>query len=446
MGPRWRTTLAAWLAVAWLGTSAAASQDGAPAPTRLDRLLDEADGQERPEPPLTPPPPLPGETPQASRFLFRDRTQALPALDERGLSLYVTNNQFHQGVASGGAEQAFRWGSKFEMLAHLDAERAGLWPGATIDLYAESRLGNSIDAFAGAYSPVNLAMHFPVPHEQITAITGLQLMQAISDEFGLFVGKLNALNGDPERFLRYPLTSQFWNAAFNFNLALDRYPYSAPGAGFYYDPEEGPSLAFLVLDGRDSPRTSGLANLGENGAFLYGEAKLKTSFLGLPGLQTLGGLYGTGRFADLDPSPFLNLPEGAPPKTRGVWTLLWHVEQRLWVDDDDPTRGLGLYIQNGLGDGNPNPVRYFLAAQLVGNVPGERRRGDTLGVGFYSLDLGSAVKTAFPGLRDERGVELFYNLRVAQGCHLTPDIQILEPGLGPLPTALVLGMRLKLDF
>ena len=171
------------------------------------------------------------------------------------------------------------------MLAHLDAERAGFWPRATIDLYAESLLGNSIAAFAGADAPVNLAMYFPVPDQQITAITGLQLTQAITDEFGLFAGKLNALNGDPERFLRDPLTSQFWNAAFNFNLALDRcYPYSAPSAGFYVYPEEGPSLAFLVLDGRDWPRTSGLANLGVNGAFLYVEATLKTSFLGLPGL------------------------------------------------------------------------------------------------------------------------------------------------------------------
>ena len=51
-----------------------------------------------------------------------------------------------------------------------------------------------------------------------------------------------------------------------------------------------------------------------------------------------------------------------------------------------------------------------------------------------------------PGLRDEYGVELFYNLRILPGCHLTPDLQVLHPGLAPVDTALVLGLRLKADF
>jgi porin len=68
-----------------------------------------------------------------------------------------------------------------------------------------------------------------VHNQQITAITGLKFTQAITERSGIFFGKLNGLNGDPEKFLKYPLTSRFWNAAFNFNLALDRYPYSAPG-------------------------------------------------------------------------------------------------------------------------------------------------------------------------------------------------------------------------
>ena len=122
-------------------------------------------------------------------------------------------------------------------------------------------------------------MFFPVHNQQITAITGLKFTQAITERSGIFFGKLNALNGDPEKFLKYPLTSRFWNAAFNFNLALDRYPYSTPGAGFYVAPERGPALAFLVLDSFNSPRTSGFENLGQNGVFMYAEAKQTTEFL-----------------------------------------------------------------------------------------------------------------------------------------------------------------------
>jgi porin len=369
-------------------------------------------------------------------------------LEEVGLSVYASSIQYEQGVASGGLRQAFVWGSNFDMLAHLESGKLGLWQGGTVDLFAQSRLGQSPDAFSGSISPPNLAMFFPVHNQDITAITGLKFTQAINDWSGIFFGKLNALNGDRERFLKYPLTARFWNAAFNFNLALDRYPYSAPGAGFYAAPEWGPALAFLVLDSFNSPRTSGFENLGRNGVFLYAQAKQPTEFFGLPGSQVLAGLYGSGSFTDLSPASFIELPSGAvvAPKKSGTWTLLWNIEQRLLVDADDPDRGLGLYVQTGLGDGNPNPVRWFLSVALCGNSPVPGREGDTLGVGFYDLGLSTQAKSLVPSLRDEQGVELFYNLRITPGCHLTPDLQVIHPGLAPLGTAILFGLRLKLDF
>ena len=100
----------------------------------------------------------------------------------------------------------------------------------------------------------------------------------------------------------------------------------------------------------------------------------------------------------------------------------------------------------GLGDGNPNPVRWFLSVALCGNSPVPGREGDTFGVGFYDVGLSAQAKSLAPGLRDEQGVELFYNLRIAPGCHLTPDLQVLHPGLAPVDHALVLGLRLKVDF
>src|SRR5262249_58504804 len=86
-------------------------------------------GQETPAPQVTPAPgpdPYP-DGPQSSRFLLGDGFGLRPALEERGLSVYVSSTQFEQGVAAGGARQAFRWGSKFDMLAHLDSEGLGLW-------------------------------------------------------------------------------------------------------------------------------------------------------------------------------------------------------------------------------------------------------------------------------------------------------------------------------
>ena len=460
---RWLTTAALPLVLGfWLhgaaGVGRAADPDdetappiaAAPAAAPESTVFSTLDlGQETPRGPLTPAPapdPYPNG-PTSSRFLLGDAFGLHTVGENQGLEFFASSTQFEQGVASGGAQQAFRWGGKFDMLAHLDSERLGLWDGGFLDLFAESRLGVSVDGFAGALSPPNLAMYFPVPNQQITALTGLKYTQALNDRVGLFFGKLNALNGDRERFLKYPLTSRFWNAAFNFNLALDRYPYSALGAGFYATPERGPAVALLVLDSHSTPLTSGFENLGRNGAFFYGEAKQATHFFGLEGRQTLAGLYGLAQYM-ADPSPYLDLPQTATlaPRKAGTWTLLWNAEQRLWVDPDDPDRGLGLYLQTGLGDGNPNPVRWFASAALCGNSPIPGRPGDLFGAGFYEVGLSPEAKTLLPGLRDEPGVELFYNLRITPGCHLTPDLQVLKPGLGPLETCLLLGLRLKLDF
>ena len=49
-------------------------------------------------------------------------------------------------------------------------------------------------------------------------------------------------------------------------------------------------------------------------------------------------------------------------------------------------------------------------------------------------------------VRDERGMELFYNIAVTPWCHITPDLQVVTPILERASTALVLGIRAKIDF
>ena len=214
-------------------------------------------------------------------------------------------------------------------------------------------------------------------------------------------------------------------------------------------PERGPALAFLVLNSYNSPRTSGLENLGRNGVFLYAEAKQATTFFGLPGRQVVAGLYGTGSFTDLSPASFVELPTGAAvaPKKAGTWTLLWNVEQRLLVDPDDPDRGLGLYVQTGLGDGNPEPGPLVRERRRLREQPAAGPRGGHASASGSTIS-GSArrPRTWCRGSGTSRGSSSSTTSGSRPGCHLSPDLQVLHPGLAPVDNALLFGLRLKVDF
>jgi len=89
---------------------------------------------------------------------------------------------------------------------------------------------------------------------------------------------------------------------------------------------------------------------------------------------------------------------------------------------------------------------------------------DQFGIGYYYMDLSHVKLTGIINeefLRDEYGVEAYYNFAITPWMKLTPDIQIIRPAKsklsissGPPPvinkasidTATVLGLRLQVVF
>jgi porin len=74
---------------------------------------------------------------------------------------------------------------------------------------------------------------------------------------------------------------------------------------------------------------------------------------------------------------------------------------------------------------------------------------DTFGIAYYYLgfsdDFKEVAQTITP-VRDERGLELFYNTAVTPWCHITTDLQVITPTLGLTESSFVLGLRMKIDF
>jgi porin len=103
----------------------------------------------------------------------------------------------------------------------------------------------------------------------------------------------------------------------------------------------------------------------------------------------------------------------------------------------------------GISDGKPNPIKWSAIAGIGGSSPIPGRKHDTFGAGYYYLgysdDFKRDARVVIP-VRDERGVELFYNLGATPWCHITADLQVVTPTPTLAETSVVLGLRTKIDF
>ena len=124
-------------------------------------------------------------------------------------------------------------------------------------------------------------------------------------------------------------------------------------------------------------------------------------------------------------------------------------DQALWVDPADKTRSWGFFGNFGLSDGKPNPIKWDAIVGIAGSSPIPGRKRDTFGAGYfylgYSDDFKDVARLVVP-VRDERGLELFYNAAVTPWCHMTADLQVVTPTLSHAGTSVVLGLRTKIDF
>jgi porin len=284
----------------------------------------------------------------------------------------------------------------------------------------------------------------------VTALTGLQYTQDLSERVSVFFGKLNLLDGTPAAYARGPRLNYFWNAAMQSNLSRTYLLPSALGAGFTVRDEAEPAFNFYLLDTHYIPLTSGFSTLFSNGMVAYGEYRLRTSWFDLPGHSTVGFLYSSATRTALDTDPFLLLNlllSGASlPAKHSAWTVTYHIDQVLYADEDDPKRNWTLNSDLGLTDGNPNPIRWFANLSLVGSSPIRGRETDTVGIGYYHLGVSNLPIFTIHGIGGENGVELYYNAAITPWFHVTPDLQILDPAQHHTEPALLFGIRARLSF
>jgi porin len=381
-------------------------------------------------------------------------------LRDHGITLDISATEYYQATVSGGLHDGFEFGGRADYLLNIDGQKAGLWPGLFINLHGETVYGDSPNLFTGAVVPVSIGRAHPVFTGTAGALTNVRFTQALSENFVLYAGKINTIDNVQQPFMQgRGLDAGFMNATLFWNVILARtLNYATFGAGAAVMQHGYPVLSLTVYDTHEAATRTGFDKLFDNGALIYPTVSLPTKFFGMPGHQTLWGTYSSGRYAIITEESLTLLPqilEGLLPPTalvseeRGSWWITYLFDQALWVDSTDETRSWGVFGNFGISDGKPNPIKWSAIFGIGGSSPIPGRKQDSFGIGYYYLgysDDFKEVARVFVPVRDERGVEVFYNLGVTPWCHITTDLQVITPTLGFADTSVVLGLRSKIDF
>jgi len=122
---------------------------------------------------------------------------------EKGITLSVDNITTYQSILDGGRDEGDELGGgSLDYEIHLDFQKMGLWPGAFVRLFAETQYGDFVNSDAGAALATNTDGLFPLPDEDKTTLTSVIFYQFLSEWFGIFLGKIDTLDGESRKEAR----------------------------------------------------------------------------------------------------------------------------------------------------------------------------------------------------------------------------------------------------
>ncbi|HEX9047793.1 MAG TPA: carbohydrate porin, partial [Verrucomicrobiae bacterium] len=337
-----------------------------------------------------------------------------PMLDNHGVSFKVELTQFGSGMTSGQGPKEWQYGGKGDFYLKVDGAKAGLWEGLFIDVRGEQNYGRDINGFGETLIPNNAALAFP---GERGGDIGLEITQKFTDQLALKFGKLSMVDaakatpikggGGIDTFMNTALAvppsglipPEIFGVFLNFNT-------------------KAVSYAVAVYDPLSAAERTGFEHPFRDGVSFRASATLKAKPFGLAGFYGIKAMYSTMHAFDLRSIPDLIFPpedNGVLPTRSNPYYVGVSVQQYFYQDPDDPKRGWGFFGEFGRSDGNPTRQQWagYFGFAGVGPIPG--RSDDRCGIGFFRNSLSDYLVTGLRPLlqlRDEQGLEAFYNAAV----------------------------------
>lgn len=373
------------------------------------------------------------------------------AMRAHGIVVDGAVTQFYQGILSGGGSHEWQYGGKVDLSVGVDGGKLGLWRGLSLSVHQEWVYGEDVDSHAdGSIIPLNTTMAFPRlgGHERDTSIV---VTQSLGEQLSISAGKFNLL----DIVGRTPLIGgggidTFFNTAIAAPISGVTPPYLIGAiATLKTEPAQ---FTLMVYDPRNAQDWEVIEHPFETGTTTSLAVTVPTEIAGLRGFYRVRGVYSSAEGLDLAAIPQLLLPpESRGRLTRkGYWFASTAVQQYLYQDPANASLGWGIFGELGISDGNPNPVHWHILAGLSGTGTLPSRPLDRWGIGYFryalSDDLTGFLDKLGIGLRDEQGIEAYYNLALTPWQRLTADVQWVQPARVDSRDAWIIGLRSQTKF
>ena len=386
----------------------------------------------------------------------------------KGVQLGLEYLHWVGSVVDGGLTDEMESGANVTYKLKWDLMRAGILPGALIDIRAETRYGSNTNPHAGTVVPHFTASLPPVDYDDFQrdadfTITNLTYTQFLSQHFGLIAGKMDLFeNGDPNEFAGGRGRTQFQNYNFVFGTPTLLVPASTLGVGALYLPNKHVTLSSVLLSATDCSYNSCFDDAYDDGTIWANSAMFQYRTGGLPGGANVNALY----FFDAD---FTELGSLAIDPGDGIvgpvtsdedesWIVVLSAWQYLSAKDagEGPLdlfnqrpdlQGWGVFGRLSFADEDTNPFETSVSLGIGGRGVIDSRPNDVFGIGYFYNDVFSSRFTNAADLEDDnQGAEAFYNLAITPAAKFSVSVQYLGAGVKDVDDATVLSGRLHLTF
>ena len=345
----------------------------------------------------------------------------------------------------------------FDYTLLFDTAAMGLWQGGILMLHGETLYGGYPNTETGALLPLSLRTALPLNEYPVSTLSHVMYTQYFSPEVSVAIGKLPTFDITGLPFASGNGTKDFMNFALQLNpqLAL-AVPYSALGIMLDVKPSENLDFRMIAVDTEGDARVSGFDTIFEGGTTYGATLMLKTNFFDKPGQQVIGAVYSDGTFFNVSDIVDISWNVGSERQNSGfgptieginkvqdTWAVAWAGMQYLSYEEETK-RGTALFGRFGLADSDSNPVEQFYAMGFWGRGPFKSRPKDEWGLAYFHVGMGDIPKRLQIG--DEYGAELFYKFMVTPWFDITPDVQVINPGLENADTLFTVGVRTNVRF